>query len=77
LGDLPGAGFSSIALGTSTDGSVVVGISTSASGNDAFRWTLEGGMVSVGDLPGGFYYSVAYATSADGSVVVGQSNSAT
>lgn len=59
LGVLPGADSSS-AHGISDDGSVVVGVS----GNDAFRWTATGGMVSLG--PGG-----ATATSPDGAVVVG------
>ena len=39
LGDLPGGDFSSIAQDVSDDGSVVVGIGNSASGEEAFRWT--------------------------------------
>ncbi|WP_287722282.1 hypothetical protein [Microcystis sp. M055S1] len=79
LGDLPGGSFSSDATGVSADGSVVVGQSTSASGNEAFRWTQATGMVGLGDLaggisfPGGFFSSPG--VSADGSVVVGSSNS--
>ena len=76
LGDLPGGFTSSMANGVSADGSVVVGNSHSASGNEAFRWTESGGMVGLGDLPGGSFGSSAAAVSADGSVVVGTSTSA-
>jgi probable HAF family extracellular repeat protein len=70
LGDLPGSGFNSVALGVSADESVVVGFSESASGPEAFRWT-GGVMTGLGDLPGGIFSSVAFGVSADGSVVVG------
>ena len=58
LGDLPGGRFASRAVATSADGSVVVGFSSSAEsalsqGNEAFRWTVDGGMVAMGFLPGG------------------------
>jgi probable HAF family extracellular repeat protein len=78
LGVLPGGAFTSYAEGVSADGTVVVGESGSYSvfGDEAFRWTLGGGMVGLGDLPGGFFYSYAYDVSADGSVVVGWSDSA-
>lgn len=75
LGQLPG-GYGSQALGISADGSVVVGQGTSASGDEAFRWTQAGGMVGLGDLTGGSFRSSARAVSADGSVVVGQATSA-
>jgi probable HAF family extracellular repeat protein len=75
LGDLPGGGVSSVAHGVSTDGSVVVGQSSSASGNEAFRWTPAGEMVGLGDLPDGAFLSIARDVSADGSVVVGQGRS--
>jgi probable HAF family extracellular repeat protein len=71
LGYLLGGGESSSADGISADGSVVVGYSDSASGNQAFRWTNDGGMVGLGDLPGGNFGSGATGVSADGSVVVG------
>jgi probable HAF family extracellular repeat protein len=71
LGDLPGGAFGSGANAVSADGSVVVGVATSASGTEAFRWTQAGGMVGLGDLPGGRFESRADAVSADGSVVVG------
>jgi probable HAF family extracellular repeat protein len=71
LGDLPGGIFSSFAWRVSADGSTIVGESTSASGNEAFRWTSGGGMVGLGDLPGGTFYSVAHDVSGDGSTVVG------
>jgi probable HAF family extracellular repeat protein len=72
LGDLPGGDFHSSARSISANGSVVVGRSTSASGNEAFRWTSSGGMVGLGDLPGGYFASCAYSVSADGSVIVGE-----
>lgn len=74
LGDLPNGTFYSVANGISSDGSVVVGYSFSASslhGREAFRWTRETGMVGLGDFPGGNLNSIAMATSADGSYVVG------
>ena len=54
----------------SANGSVVVGISDSASGFEAFRWTKAGGMVGLGFLPGDVE-SDAFGVSADGSVIVG------
>ena len=57
----------------SADARVVVGVSASASGNQAFRWTVDGELEALGMLPGYTASSQAYAVSADGSVVVGQS----
>lgn len=74
-GTLGGGAPQSIASGVSADGSVVVGVTTSASGTQAFRWTEAGGMVGLGDLPGGIFYSHSAGVSADGSVVVGMSSS--
>ena len=71
LGDLDGGLFNSSALDVSADGTVVVGIGTSASGREAFRWTDGGGMVGLGDLDGGGFFSGAFDVSADGAVVVG------
>ena len=76
LGDLPGLTFFSQAYGVSTDGSVVVGHGTSASGFEAFRWTQRGGKEGLGDLPGGEFDSWAFGVSTDGSVVVGHGTSA-
>ncbi len=76
LGDLPGGEVSSVARAVSADGSTVVGRGTSASGEEAFRWTLSGGMVGLGDLPGGGFLSNARSVSADGSAVVGSGTSA-
>ncbi len=73
LGDLPGGSFFSLASAVSSDGSVVVGWSDSASGVEAFRWTSGGGMVGLGDLAGGIFQSDAHGVSSDGSVVVGGS----
>jgi probable HAF family extracellular repeat protein len=71
LGILPllGALYSE-ARGVSHDGSVVVGLGDSSDGVRGFRWTRDGGMVSLGVLPGNAY-SAAYAVSGDGSVVAG------
>ncbi|MDM7460046.1 MAG: PEP-CTERM sorting domain-containing protein [bacterium] len=68
LGTL-GGGYS-WAHGASTDGSVVVGWTYNASGQQrAFRWTQSEGMEDLGTLGGS--HSWAYGISADGSVVVG------
>jgi probable HAF family extracellular repeat protein len=75
LGDLPGGNFYSVTNAVSADGSVVVGKSTSASGNEAFLWTAGGGMVNLDDFPEGNFYK-ANAVSADGSVVVGSGDTA-
>jgi probable HAF family extracellular repeat protein len=55
----------------SGDGSVVVGHSVSANGNEAFRWTHCCGMFRMGDLPGPDVYTDASGVSADGLFVVG------
>jgi probable HAF family extracellular repeat protein len=66
LGDLPGGAFVSSANAVSADGQVVVGHSFTASGREAFRWTVETGMVSLG-APN----TSAEATNFDGTVIVG------
>lgn len=78
LGDLPGGSGSIVSevLGLSADGTVAVGYSQSAAGNEAIRWTQGGGMVSLGDLSGGATNAFARAVSSDGSVVVGAGTSA-
>jgi len=75
VGDLPGGTFYSQAYGVSADGRVVVGVSNSASGSEAFRWE-NGVMTGLGDLPGGSFDSRARAISPDGSTIVGQCVSA-
>jgi len=75
LGDLPGGEFASFASGLSADGTVVVGVSTSGNGEEAFRWTLTNGMIGLGDLPGGILASRAAGISADGMVIAGTSSS--
>lgn len=75
LGDLSGGAFNSDARAVSADGSVVVGVSQSASGEQAFRWTAQTQMQGLGDLAGGSFFSAAFGVSADGSVVVGDSES--
>jgi probable HAF family extracellular repeat protein len=70
LGALPG-GSGSSAFAISGDGSVVVGVSDSPQGPQAFAWRPGVGMVALGDLPGGEFESFATGSSFDGSVVVG------
>jgi probable HAF family extracellular repeat protein/predicted outer membrane repeat protein len=65
----------SLAHGVSSNGTVIVGSSSSASESEAFRWSQSSGMVGLGFLPGGSSGSCAYAVSADGSVVVGSASS--
>jgi hypothetical protein len=50
LGDLAGGSFNSQALSTSADGSVVVGLSSSASGTEAFLWDAINGMRALDDV---------------------------
>jgi probable HAF family extracellular repeat protein len=72
LGYLPG-GIRTIATGTNTDGSVVVGYNYPASGPalpQAFVWTATKGMVGLGYVPGAAA-SIATAVSADESVIIG------
>jgi probable HAF family extracellular repeat protein len=72
LGDLPGGAVHSRAFGVSADGSVVVGstgAAPSSSGSQAFRWTVDTGMVGLGES----FSSAAFDVSADGSVIVGWS----
>lgn len=73
LGTLGGDSARSAAAGVSADGSVVVGTSYFATGNQAFRWTRDNGMVGLGDLQGGSGGSTATGVSMDGTVVVGTS----
>ena len=70
LGDLPGGKYISLALDVSMNG-VVVGNSKSEKGDEAFRWTAEGGLQGLGDLPNGHFMSQAYAVSSDGTRIVG------
>jgi probable HAF family extracellular repeat protein len=59
----------------SCDGSVVVGVSDTPIGAEAFRWTNATGMVGIGELPGGDSFSRATGVSYDGNVIVGFSSS--
>jgi probable HAF family extracellular repeat protein len=74
IGDLPGGVSGGTAVAVSADGSVVVGASSSANGDEAVRWTRSGGLVGLGDLPGGVFRSEADGVSADGNVIVGAGN---
>ncbi|MGA3283723.1 MAG: PEP-CTERM sorting domain-containing protein [Verrucomicrobiota bacterium] len=78
LGDLPGGKFESSAQRVSDNGLVVVGYGTTASGQQAFRWTRSEGIVSLGNLSdGSFVQSCANDVSADGAVVVGTGDPST
>lgn len=70
VGDLAGGAFESYAYGISGDGSTVVGMSLSASGPEAFRWT-DGDISGLGDLPDGSFESNALGASHDGATIVG------
>ena len=75
LGDLAGGALRSIAHDANSDGSVIVGISASGNGDEAFLWrSATNSMIGLGDLPGGSFQSIANAVSGDGSIVVGSSN---
>lgn len=70
LGFLPGYA-SSQSTAVSADGTVAVGVATTAAGSrQAFRWDARQGMVGLGFLPGGFS-SMATGASANGTVIVG------
>lgn len=59
------------AFGVSSDGSVIAGVSVSATSvQEAFRWTSGTGMVGLGYFSGGTY-SAASGINGDGSVIVG------
>ncbi len=73
LGRLTG-GNQSYGSDVSDDGSAVCGMSESASGLRAFRWTQTGGMVNLGTLAGKASSS-ADAMSGDGNTVVGHAYS--
>ncbi len=75
LGDLPGGSFFSLAADVSDDGSVIVGLSSSDSDNEAFRWNALDGMVGLDDLPGGRSWSIAQAVSGNGAIIVGRGTS--
>ncbi len=70
LGDLSGGHYDSYANGISPDGSTVAGYSKASSGTEAFRWTIEEGMVGLGFLPRA-PYSDAYGAASNGSTIVG------
>lgn len=73
LPDAPLLGRVNFASAASADGRVVVGVSGSAPGDQAFRWTVGGELQALGMLPGYTGSSQAFSVSADGSVVVGES----
>ncbi len=81
LGHLSGGeNRANYASGVSANGSTIVGESyTLLEGEiipvrEAFRWTIEDGMVGLGDLPGTYIMSAATDISADGSTIVGVSS---
>jgi probable HAF family extracellular repeat protein len=78
LGDLPGGGAASRALGVSDDGDTVVGWGTTGAGQEAFLWTAEAGMerlvdrlASEGLDLGGWTLVEATGVSASGRTIVG------
>ena len=72
-----GSDLSFDGVGISADGSVVIGYSINANGDqEAFRWTQETGMMDLGSLDPNVASSTAKDVSADGSIVVGYSRNA-
>jgi len=77
-GQLEGIGYLPNSLGfgysepraISADGSVIVGVSQSDNGFEAFRWE-NGEMIGLGDFEGGEFDSYTYSITADGSIIVG------
>lgn len=76
LGFISGTQGIAHARAISSDGSTIVGESSSDLGTQAFR-LQEGPMAGIGDLEGGLFQSVAYAVSANGDVVVGSGSTDT
>jgi uncharacterized membrane protein len=74
IGDLPGGDYYSAFGAISGDGRTIVGRSSSAAGEEAFRWTAVDGIAGIGDLPGGTFRSAANGVSYDGTVIVGHGN---
>ncbi|MDX2118429.1 MAG: GC-type dockerin domain-anchored protein [Planctomycetota bacterium] len=72
IGDLAGGTNFSEAYAISSDGSSVVGYSSSTAGFQAYRWRNAGGIFGLGDLAGGSFSSIALGTNANGDVVVGK-----
>ena len=71
LAGLPSESYSG-AWAVSSDGTTIVGDSTSSNGRVPFRWTAATGMVPLGTLPGETLTSGSGAgVSADGSAIVG------
>jgi probable HAF family extracellular repeat protein len=71
LGAFNSAGTSS-ASAISADGLVVIGTSSTANGDRAFKWSLQSGLENLGSLNNNFS-STALGTNSNGSVVVGSS----
>lgn len=77
LGSLAHPGDPSFAFDISASGEVVVGRSSSASGDNAFWWTDVDGMKEIpAPVGGGFRVATATAVSHDGSTIVGEGFSA-
>lgn len=78
LGDLPGGAFNSQALGVSGNGSVIIGLSSTNTGEEAMAWDFVNRMRSIQDILDGLGVDVsdwelteARGISADGTTIVG------
>ena len=79
LGDLAGGAVDSLAFSTSADGSVIVGKSVSATGDQAFLWDAVNGMRALDDVLvtdfgldlTGWTLTTARGVSDDGLVIAG------
>jgi probable HAF family extracellular repeat protein len=67
--DLPGGAAFSRARAASPDGSVIVGVSSGNSGDEAFRWApTDAAAQGLSDIPGGTFSSDALAASNGGAI---------
>ena len=71
LGDLPGGESQSIASGVTANGEVVVGFSSTAHGDDLFRWTESDGIRRIGPPRPQVQNTNAESVSNDGTVICG------
>ena len=69
---MDGGSFDSAAYGVSKNGSVIVGVGTSAAGVEAVRWVNGGAPISLSDFAGGGTQSSANGVSGDGGIIVGE-----
>ncbi len=72
LGELPGGDVFAEARATTIDGELIVGVTSTDLGLQAFMWTPKYGMEVVTDAHMPTFCSAAHGVSQDGRVIVGQ-----